>query len=84
LAHVDSIGSRISAITRSGWHLPDACGYVEKHAWTCGSAMVCGLADGNLWVLGVGEEDPEGGATARAVLDPGAAAMQAGELGNQS
>jgi hypothetical protein len=37
----------------------------------------------SLWGLAVGEEDPEGGAPAGAVLDPSAAAMQAGELGDQ-
>src|SRR5215218_3196541 len=47
------------------------------------SWMVCGSAAGSPWVLGVGEVDPERGPSAGAVLDPGAAAVQAGELGDQ-
>jgi ATP/maltotriose-dependent transcriptional regulator MalT len=44
--------------------------------------VVSGLAAGNLWLRGVGEEDPEGGASAGAVLHRRAAAWyrQAGNL----
>src|SRR5215207_7862179 len=42
-----------------------------------------GLGTGSVQALGVGEEDSERGAAAGAVLDPGAAAVQAGELGDQ-
>ena len=45
--------------------------------------MWSGSGAGQVRVLGVGEEDPEGGPSTRAVLDPGAAAVQAGELGDQ-
>ena len=44
---------------------------------------MCGSAAEHVWVVGVGEEDPEGGAPTGAVLDPGAAAVEAGELGDQ-
>jgi hypothetical protein len=50
--------------------------------WRCADRVV-GSAAGNVWVLGVGEEDLERGAPARALLDPGAAGVEAGELGDQ-
>jgi hypothetical protein len=51
--------------------------------FTEGSEVVGGSAARSLGVLGVREKDPEGGASAGAFLDPGSAAVEAGELGDQ-
>jgi hypothetical protein len=55
------------------------------HGWSRDGldTPVGGSAARSLGVLGVGKEDPERGTSAGAFLDPGSAAVEAGELGDQ-